>query len=224
MTIQPDDRPAMEDPESTAPLFCPHCRKSYAHSRNLMSCPICGLTLLQEGYCAVCGNFWALSPGELCPKHDLTLTLQSEVGDDLAGKGETNWVVADTFEVETEAEAKRIRLESEGIPTHLDNERMGSRSMLLVATGGIDIMVPEEKLADARVILSQQWTIPPENDPAELDDGWAGLESDAPFERRRRIMKAVIWLMVLPPIAGFVLGMLLLVSMCVRGLMSFLGP
>ena len=82
---------------------------------------------------------------------------------------------------------------------------------------------PEEKLADARVILSQQWTIPPENDPAELDDGWAGLESDAPFERRRRIMKAVIWLMVLPPIAGFVLGMLLLVAMCVRGLMSFLG-
>jgi hypothetical protein len=184
---------------------------------------MCNLTLLQEGYCAVCGSFWALSSGELCPKHDLALSLKPEAGDDLACEGETSWVVADTFDVETEAEAKRIRLESEGIPTRLDNERMGGRSMLLVATGGISIKVPEDKLADARVILSQQWSIPPGDDPAELDDGWAGLESEAPFERRRRIMKLVIWLMLAPTIAGFILLILMLGGWLIRGLLRLLG-
>ena len=223
MTIQPDDRPVMEDPESTAPLFCPHCRKSYAHSRNLMSCPICGLTLLQEGYCSVCGNFWALSPGELCPKHDLALTPVPEPGDDLAGEGTTNWVVVATYTVDTEAEAKRLRLESEGIPTRLDNERMGSRSMLLVATCGIDIMVPEDKLAEARVILSQQWKVTSDKDDDDPEDEWEGLAPEHDSDWRRRIMKSAIWLLLSPTIAGCVVLILLLGVWLIQGLLRLFG-
>jgi Putative prokaryotic signal transducing protein len=224
MAILPDDRSAMEDRESAEPLFCPGCRKSYARYRKLTTCPVCGLTLLQKGYCGVCGSFWALSPGELCPKHDLVLTPQPQPDDDRAGEGKTNWVVVATYTVDTEAEAKRLRLESEGIPTRLDNERMGSGSMLQVATGGIDIMVPEDKLAEARVILSQQWKLTSDQDHDESEDEWEGLEPEHGSDWRRRIMKSVIWLLLFPTIAAFVVFILLLgVVWLIQGLLRLLG-
>jgi hypothetical protein len=61
---------------------------------------------------------------------------------------------ADTVAVEP----ARIRLEAEGIPTFVDGERMGSRSMYQVATGGIRLKVPGHLAGEARIILSQTWS------------------------------------------------------------------
>jgi hypothetical protein len=63
------------------------------------------------------------------------------------------------------AEAPRIRLEAEGIPTFVEGERMGARSMYHVATGGVKLKVPDNLASDARIILSQTWSAT----AAELD-------------------------------------------------------
>jgi len=176
--------------------------------------------LLPQGYCLVCEEHWTLSPGETCPKHDVPLELQSETSKERATEERNTWVVAATFADDTEAEAKRLRLEAEGIPTHLENERMGSRSMLLVATGGITIKVPEDSLADARVILSQAWTIPTGPEQVDADDEWEGLEPEQAPDRRRRVMKSIVWFMVAPSLIAFAVGMVALVVMLIRGLMG----
>jgi hypothetical protein len=53
----------------------------------------------------------------------------------------------------------RTRLEAEGISTFLDGERMGSPAMYRVATGGVKLQVPAEHVAEARIILSQNWSL-----------------------------------------------------------------
>jgi hypothetical protein len=162
-----------------------------------------------------------LSPGEACPKHDVPLEPQPEHGEDAAAEEQSTWVVAATFGNDAEPEAKRLRLEAEGIPTLLDNERMGSGSMLQIATGGIRLRVPRQSLADARVILSQAWTLPASQDLADDDDdGWGGLDHEGSFDRRRRAMKAIIWLLLAPSLLGFAVGIVALFVMLIRGLMG----
>ncbi len=142
-----------------APAFCSRCRKSFSRSFGFAICPTCGDRLIPEGYCPVCEDYWTLPVGVPCPKHDLPLDalgpprLQFEV----LGKP-VRWVTVCHFTDSLAAQAPRIRLEAEGIPTFLDGERMGSRSMYHVATGGVRLMVPDSLAPDARIILSQTWS------------------------------------------------------------------
>jgi hypothetical protein len=149
-----------------APGFCPRCRKSFAGSSRLAICPTCGDRLIPEGYCSVCEDYWLLPVGVPCPKHDLPLDALGPPGlrFDLQGVP-VRWVTISHLTDSLAAEPPRIRLEAEGIPTFVDGERMGSRSMYHVATGGVRLRVPDSLAADARIILSQTWS----SMAAELD-------------------------------------------------------
>ena len=109
-----------------------------------------------------------------CPKHEIELEAWSpELASGQPGEGTIEWVTVGTFADAMQAQGPRIRLEAEGIPTVLQGERMGSRSMYAVATGGLKLQVPRPLEADARVLLSQSWTSPVSED--DLDDAWEEL-------------------------------------------------
>jgi hypothetical protein len=72
-----------------------------------------------------------------------------------------------------EAETARIRLEAEGIPTFLEGQRMGSNYPYHVATGGIKLQVPRPLVQEARILLSQSWAPPFEDE--DLEDDWDDL-------------------------------------------------
>jgi len=114
-----------------------------------------------------------------------------------------------TFDDAMKAEAPRIRLESEGIPTFLEGERMGSMSMYQVATGGVKLQVPQPLLADARILLRQSWSSVVEDD--ELDDAWDELAPD-PGAFRRSVMTWVILLLLFGPLLMALLSLLMSVS------------
>ncbi len=179
----------------TEPRYCPQCNREADPGASL--CRHCGDQLLEQGYCPICEQFWLREVGTSCPKHDVALG--GEPFDaDFPGKREpgSHWVTVKTFGDAPEAEAVRIRLEAEGIPTFLEGARMGSRSMYLVATGGVKLQVPQALVAEARVLLSQSWA-PVVNDD-DLDDAWDELAPE-PGAGRRRIMKAAILLMLFGP-------------------------
>jgi hypothetical protein len=166
-----------------------------------------------------------MTPGQQCPKHDVALEYPSLTCEIESDDGVSNWVTVETYADDTTARACRLRLESEGIPTRLDNERMGSRSMYAVATGGVGLKVPGENLADARVILSQDWTIPPAEDQidGEADDEWEEAAADDASERRRRGMKAVVWLLLTPAMSGIVALVIALIFVVFYGIARLLG-
>ncbi len=143
-----------------APGFCSRCRKSYPGSSGLTICPTCGDCLIPQGYCPVCEDYWALPVAAPCPKHDLPLDALGPpmLQFDSPGKP-VRWVTVCRFTDSLTAQAPRIRLEAEGIPTFVDGERMGSRSMYHVATGGVRLRVPDSLAPDARIILSQTWSV-----------------------------------------------------------------
>ena len=95
----------------------------------------------------------------LCPKHDLPLDALGPpvLRFDVQGQP-VRWVTVCHFNDSLAAQAPRIRLEAEGIPTFVDGERMGAPSMYHVATGGVRLRVPDSLAADARIILSQTWS------------------------------------------------------------------
>ena len=64
----------------------------------------------------------------------------------------------------------RGRLEAEGIPTLLDGERMGTAGMYLAATRGVRLQVPADKVAEARIILDQKWSLPEPDEKADFED------------------------------------------------------
>lgn len=142
-----------------APRYCPNCLSSFPAGHEPPACPECGGALLPKGYCPVCEDYWPIPVGELCPKHDLPLDAVGPPGPllDQAGKP-LRWATVAHYSDSQAADAPRIRLEAEGIPTFVDDERMGSRSMYHVATGGVRLKVPETLVHDARVILSQTWS------------------------------------------------------------------
>jgi hypothetical protein len=166
-----------------------------------------------------------LTPGQQCPKHDVKLENSSPTVASEEDAEFSNWVTVETYADDTTARACRLRLESEGIPTRLENERMGSRSMYAVATGGVGLSVPAENLADARVILAQDWSIPPADDQidGEDDDEWDEPAADDASERRRRGMKAVIWLLLTPALAGIVAVCIALIYLVFYGVARLLG-
>jgi len=114
-----------------------------------------------------------LPQGLPCPKHELPLETPPTRPDPepiQTGK----WVTVATFGHPFEAEARRLRLEAEGIPTFLDGARMGSNTLYQVATGGIKLQVPTGLVDDARILLNQSWAMPVVD---ELEDAWEELGS-----------------------------------------------
>jgi hypothetical protein len=143
----------------SGPSFCPSCRKPPRPTGPSDLCERCGDRLIARGYCPVCEDFVLRAVGEACPKHQVILEEQAPpaLARRLAEEG-TSWVEVGRFSDALACQPPRIRLEAEGIPTMIDGDRMGDRSMYQVATGGVSLRVPENLAADARIILSQTWS------------------------------------------------------------------
>lgn len=181
----------MIDARKIAPGFCPSCNKDVGDASDSGLCPHCGTRIRPQGYCPVCEAFQLREPGSLCVKHDLELLPEPpETAPHDVVQGP--WVeVAGGLDL-TLCEPMRIRLEAEGIPTLVEDGRMGSRSMYQLATGGVTLKVPQSLSSDARVILSQSWSqdaaelgIDPEDDWDDLDADGIGTRDCEPLTARR---------------------------------------
>ncbi|MGC8642032.1 MAG: hypothetical protein ACP5XB_19375 [Isosphaeraceae bacterium] len=154
-----------------APRFCPRCRVSFADVSDPSICPSCGDVLIPQGYCPVCEDYWLLPVETACPKHDLPLDAIGPPRPLLDGEGKPpRWTTVAHYGDSQSADAPRIRLEAEGIPTFVEGERMGARSMYHVATGGVLLKVPDTMAHDARIILSQTWSVTADQLGIEDDD------------------------------------------------------
>ncbi|MEW4568773.1 hypothetical protein AB1L88_12980 [Tautonia sp. JC769] len=166
-------------PRLDPPRFCPGCaRPKRANHADL--CPDCGDRLQPQGYCTVCESFWPLAAGSPCPKHDLPLAPEPPeplltVSDAQA----IDWVTVGSFPLPYQAEAARLRLDAEAIPTLIEGHRMASHGYHLI-TGGIRLQVPRSLAQDARIILSQTWSVPADDD--EDDDDLDGDDPPHPAE------------------------------------------
>jgi hypothetical protein len=160
-------------------LFCPTCRKSTSRKASGGLCAYCGDPLIAEGYCPVCEAFLPLPAGAPCPKHQIALESQAppRLSAAIADQS-TAWVEVGRFADALACQPPRIRLEAEGIPTMIDGERMGDRSMYQVATGGVRLRVPEEFAGDARIILSQTWSATAA--ALDIEDDWPDFDDDPP--------------------------------------------
>jgi hypothetical protein len=148
------------------PLFCSGCAKPFRERAELTSCPVCGDRLVARGYCPVCEDYLLQEVGSSCPKHDLPIEAQAPPRPRFEDADQAvTWTTVARYADSLAADAPRIRLEAEGIPTFVEGQRMGSRTMYHVATGGVKLKVPDSLASDARIILSQTWSAT----AAELD-------------------------------------------------------
>lgn len=144
-----------------APRFCPNCKKAAPDDDDVVLCPECGDRLIPQGYCPVCERFWRLAGDVLCPKHDIPLEDGPPPSSDPVDPDQTiSWVTVREFPDSLSAAIPRSRLEAEGIRTFVAGERMGAPAMYHVATGGAKLQVPADQVAEARIILSQNWSLP----------------------------------------------------------------
>ncbi len=169
-------------------------------------CEECGETLAEQGYCAVCERHWLLLEGEPCPKHDLPLGINDTPIDSTRHENvPIDWVTVARFDQATAALGARLRLDSEGIPTFLDGERMGGDAAYQFATGGVKLQVPRALEADARILLSQNWNAADADDD-DLDDAWDELGPE-PGAKRRAVMKVLILLFLFYPLVQLLIGL-----------------
>lgn len=179
--------------------FCPRCRRTATSTSNL--CNYCGETLVPEGFCGVCERFWPHGVGSPCPKHEIPL---EEAPLSVSSGTRIHWATIAAFPSTSAAEAARIRLEAEGIPTFLEGERMANQGIYQIATGGVRLQVPVELSDEARIILSQTWI--PDQDET-LEDAWEDFEPE-PGANRRLIMKGVIvFILLLPAIQAAIMAL-----------------
>ena len=189
-------------PAFATPTYCPLCLKAGPPDATL--CPHCGETLVDQGHCGVCERFWKLPVGDDCPKHDIALSRihpGSVATPDFSG-----WVSVASYNQPLSAEAPRIRLEAEGIPTFLDGRHVGGHGMYEFATGGVKLQVPRHLADEARILLSQSWRTESE-DEDDLDDAWDDLAPE-PWSRMRSAMKVFIVLILLLPLLRMLIGLL----------------
>ena len=83
---------------------------------------------------------------------------------------------------------------------------MGGQSMYLVATGGVKLQVPQALADDARILLSQSWSLP--TAPDDLDDAWEELAPES-GRRRRRVMKGALIVLLFGPLLLGLIGWLI---------------
>ena len=186
------------------PRYCPRCRIEGKADGPL--CVECGETLRDQSYCPTCEGFWKLDAGADCPKHEVELLDEAPAPPEVFGSpGErTSLVTVATFSHPNQANAPRIRLEAEGIPTFLDGERIAGNTLYQVATGGVRLQVPSSLASAARILISQTWSAPPDAD--DLDDAWDELAPE-PGARRRAIMKVAILVILFGPIVVALISM-----------------
>jgi hypothetical protein len=162
-----------------SPRFCLDCGRTALGSEERALCGQCGGNLAVQGFCPICESRVRRRVGEPCPKHDVTLLADDPDRFDHAWEGSTiSWVTVKRFPDSLAATGARIRLDAEGIPTFLEGERMGAPAMYRVATGGVKLQVPGEFVAEARIILSQDWSWP--DDEWERDDGPGDEDEELP--------------------------------------------
>jgi hypothetical protein len=155
--MSPIQRPAPE----LVPRFCPSCERRAPDGHEHPLCPECGATLVPQGYCPVCEDYWRLAADVLCPKHDVPLEAgPASSSERIAAGRPVTWVTVREFPDTLAAAVPQSRLEAEGIATFLEGARMGSPGMYTVATGGVKLQVPSDQAAEARIILSQSWSLP----------------------------------------------------------------
>ncbi|MDB5349746.1 MAG: hypothetical protein JWN86_993 [Planctomycetota bacterium] len=185
-----------DKPSCKRPRFCPRCKQAGPDGQTL--CPECGEAMVDRGYCAVCNRFWLIAAGESCPKHEIPLDDGPPATPDLGEGHYVDWVSIAAYPQPIAAQAPRIRLEAEGIPTFLEGEHMGGHGLYAVATGGVRLQVPRNLVHDARIVLSQTWVSVAEADD-DLDDAWDDLAPE-PGSRRRTVMRAIIVLILVLPV------------------------
>jgi hypothetical protein len=169
----------MKRTQKTSPTYCPGCGKPVSQTTHAGVCAYCGDRLAPKGYCPVCEDFLPLSAGDFCPKHQIELESDApSPSGGLPAYESAAWVEVGRYSDTLACQPPRIRLEAEGIPTMIDGERMGDRSMYQVATGGVRLRVPENLAADARVILSQTWTATAA--ALDIEDDWSDDEDETP--------------------------------------------
>ena len=98
--------------------FCPGCGLDEFYDLTQPTCPECGDSLHNKGYCPVCERHWALEPGALCPKHDLELETAPDAVEPPEEREYVPWVTAAVFPNSATAAILQGRLEAEGIPTY----------------------------------------------------------------------------------------------------------
>jgi hypothetical protein len=152
------------------PRFCPNCDRAAPGDDEATLCPRCGDPLVQQGFCPVCEDFWRRAIDDICPKHDIALENGPPVADEPITTGRAvSWVTVKEFPDSLSAAIPRSRLEAEGISTFVAGERMGAPAMYRVATGGAKLQVPADQVAEARIILSQDWSLP-SDEKADFED------------------------------------------------------
>ncbi len=186
-------------PIASPPRFCERCGGDGGSAGPL--CAQCGETLVERGYCPTCEGFRKQPIGATCPKHEVALEPAPPPGPSYGPPGErTSLVTVATFSHPNQANAPRIRLEAEGIPTFLDGERIAGNTLYQVATGGVKLQVPASFGSTARILMAQTWTPPPaDDDDEDLEDAWDDLAPE-PGLKRRAIMKAAIVLVLFGPV------------------------
>ena len=199
------DRSTTPGAEPAPPRYCPRCRVDGPAEGPL--CRECGETLRDQGYCPICEGFWKLDPGAECPKHDVELIDEAPRPEafDLPGERASLVTVA-TYSHPNQANAPRIRLEAEGIPTFLDGERIAGNTLYQVATGGVRLQVPVLARL-GRPDLDRADLVPPAEADDDLDDAWDELAPE-PGSRRRAIMKLAILVILFGPIVVTGISML----------------
>jgi hypothetical protein len=150
--------------------FCPSCGALAQRDDDHRLCPECGETMIAQGYCPVCEARWRLAVGAACPKHDVPLEAGPEPSILTHDRRQViSWLTIKVFANSLAAAVPRSRLEAEGIPTFLEGERMGSPGMYGAATVGVKLQVPAERANEARIILSQNWSLPAD-EKADFED------------------------------------------------------
>ena len=193
------------------PRFCPACGHQGEDHPEQALCGRCGETLEIQGYCDICESRLRLSVGKRCPKHDVVLGSDEpdSARHSLANRP-ISWVTVTKYPHSLAVAAARIRLEAEGIPTFVDGERMGSPSMYQVATGGVKLQVPAELVDEARIILSQSWSLETDDsdngdDFGDIDEDWADTTAE-PSAVHLWVTEAVLILVLVSPLIIWVLG------------------
>ena len=203
-------------------VYCQRCGPLVYPPVNGALCPFCGDPLRPRSYCQVCEDTWPLPVDALCPKHDLPLipglapegfpahdSPSDQPPSSTTKRHSPHWTTIKVFTQPAEAQACRLLLESEGILTFLANERMSTAITHNVVLGGMKLQVPRDQVDDARVILDQSWSLPKTAGPLgefETEDEWDSLAPE-PWIRRKRVMKAVIVLLLAGPVLAFLIDL-----------------
>jgi hypothetical protein len=145
------------------PRYCPGCGIEAPLDLVGSLCPECGEAVIPQGYCPVCEDYWRLTVGAQCPKHEVPLEAPpAALSESIESRQPVTWVSVGVFPNAVEASVPRGRLEAEGIRTFLERERAGSLGVWAYGAprGGVELQVPADRVAEARVILSQDWSLP----------------------------------------------------------------